>query len=94
MRRFERELKDKLIQRSNSKLSEEACLIKMFKFFDLKDTGYVDFGLFSRVAEKMGMYFPPEELQQLFFEYDSNQQGVLDYKELAKIIFGNQQQRA
>jgi Ca2+-binding EF-hand superfamily protein len=42
----------------------------------------------------MGMYFPPEELQQLFFEYDSNQQGVLDYKELAKIIFGDQQQRA
>jgi Ca2+-binding EF-hand superfamily protein len=53
-------------------MSEEACLVKMFKFLDLKDKGAVDFALFEKTAEKMGMYFPSAELQQLFTEYDEN----------------------
>jgi len=60
------------MQRSDSKMSQEACLIKMFKFLDLQNKGAVDFALFEKTAEKMGMYFPSEELQQLFTEYDEN----------------------
>jgi len=33
-RGFEKELKAKLLQKSSAKMSEEACLVKMFKFFD------------------------------------------------------------
>ena len=39
--RFESELKEKLLQKSNHKLTEEACLIKMFKYFDIYDRGSV-----------------------------------------------------
>ena len=77
------------MQRSDAKMSEEACLVKMFKFLDLKDKGAVDFALFEKTAEKMGMYFPSAELHQLFTEYDENQNGSLDYRELAKNIFGD-----
>jgi hypothetical protein len=44
--RFEDELKGKLLQKSNSRLTEEACLIKMFKYFDIYDKGSVDFNDF------------------------------------------------
>ena len=44
--RFEKALKDKLIQKSNAKMSEEACLMKMFKYFDIMNVGAVDFGQF------------------------------------------------
>ena len=60
LRRFEKALKDKLIQKSNAKQSEEATLIKMFKYFDVSGEGSVDFGEFSKVCEKTGMYYPEE----------------------------------
>jgi len=41
-------------------MSEEACLMKMFKYFDIMNKGAVDFTQFSRVLEKTGMYFPEE----------------------------------
>ena len=46
LHRFEKALKDKLIQKSNAKMSEEACLMKMFKYFDIMNTGAVDFAQF------------------------------------------------
>ena len=58
--RFEKALKDKLIQKSNAKMSEEACLMKMFKYFDIMNTGAVDFTQFQRVLEKSGMYYPED----------------------------------
>ena len=39
-------MKGKLLQKSNSRLTEEACLIKMFKYFDIYDKGSVDFNDF------------------------------------------------
>jgi hypothetical protein len=86
--RFEKQLKDKLIQRSNSKLSEQACLVKMFKFFDIQNLGYVNFDGFVKVCEKTGMAFPKSILQQLFSEYDRDQSGTIDYRELAFMLYG------
>ena len=51
-------------------MSEEACLMKMFKYFDIMNTGAVDFGQFQRVLEKSGMYFPEDQLRPLFDTYD------------------------
>ena len=68
--RFEKNLKDKLIQKSNAKMSEEACLMKMFKYFDVMNKGSVDFATFQRVLEKSGMYYPAEQLKPLFDTYD------------------------
>jgi Ca2+-binding EF-hand superfamily protein len=92
--RFERELKDKLQQKSNAKLSEEACLVKMFKYFDVRDRGCVDLDEFCRVLEKSGMYYPREQLEPLFRQYDQDGSGNLDYKEFACIVFGEEVNRA
>ena len=57
MYRFENELKHKLMQKSNAKLTEEACLVKMFKYFDIYDKGSVDFNEFIKAMEKIGLYY-------------------------------------
>ena len=88
--RFEQALKDKLIQKSNAKLSEEACLMKMFKYFDIMNTGCVDFNQFQRVLEKSGMYYPEEQLRPLFNSYDRDSSGSLDYQEFAMAVFGQE----
>ena len=82
-------MKQKLLQKSNHKLTEEACLVKMFKYFDIFDRGTVSFGDFLKTVEKIGLYYTPQELEPLFNEYDSDQSGHLDYKEFSAIIFGN-----
>jgi Ca2+-binding EF-hand superfamily protein len=41
-----------------------------------------------RVLEKTGMYYPLPTLQALFNEYDVDQSGGLDYRELALTISG------
>ena len=69
-------------------MSEEACLMKMFKYFDIMNKGAVDFTQFSRVLEKTGMYFPEEQLRPLFDIYDADSSGSLDYKEFAVAVFG------
>jgi Ca2+-binding EF-hand superfamily protein len=64
-------------------MSEEACLVKMFKFFDFANKGLVDFASFTRVLEKAGMYYPDETLKHLFDLYDEHQNGLIDYRQLA-----------
>jgi Ca2+-binding EF-hand superfamily protein len=85
--RFERDLRDKLRQKSNTNMTEEACFVKMFKFFDVQAKGSVTFEEFARVLEKTGMYYPQQQMRQLFEGYDANQNGSLDYKELAFNLF-------
>lgn len=50
-------MKAKLLQKSNHKLTEEACLIKMFKYFDIYDKGSVNFTEFMKAMEKIGLYY-------------------------------------
>jgi len=44
-------------------MTEEACFVKMFKYFDTANKGYVNFDEFARVLEKTGMYYPKPTLQ-------------------------------
>lgn len=71
-------------------MTEEACLVKMFKYFDTYDRGAVPFSDFVRTLEKIGLYYPPANLQPLFEQvYDVDGNGSLDYKEFSAIVFGN-----
>jgi len=83
-------LKGKLLQKSNHKLTEEACLIKMFKYFDIYDRGSVSFQDFMKAMEKIGLYYSEQELKPLFKQYDADGSGALDYKEFSSIIFGSE----
>lgn len=42
-----------------------------------------------KVLEKTGMYYPLTTLKALFDQYDTNNNGELDYRELAFILSGN-----
>ena len=55
-------MQDKLLQKSKGSMTEEATLIKMFKFFDWSDRGAVDYTQFVRVLEKTGLYYPTDQL--------------------------------
>lgn len=64
--------------------------MKMFKYFDIMNTGQVDFAQFQRVLEKGGMYYPEEQLRPLFETYDKDSSGSLDYTEFAVAVFGEE----
>lgn len=66
-------------------------LLKSFKYFDLDNSGHVDFNEFIKTVEKIGVVVSSaEELEALFNFYDADQSGSLDYHEFASIVFGNQ----
>ena len=64
--------------------------MKMFKYFDIMNTGAVDFAQFQRVLEKGGMYYPEDQLRPLFNTYDKDSSGTLDYTEFAVAVFGEE----
>ena len=53
--RFEKELKNKLALKTKGSSSEEALLLKAFKFTDLSDTGFANPEKFLRTLTKLGI---------------------------------------
>jgi len=88
---FERELKNKLLQKSGGKTSEETVLMKAFKYFDLNNSGAVEPDEFAKAIEKIGIIIPTkQDLDALFNVYDKDHSGSLDYREFASEIFGRE----
>jgi Ca2+-binding EF-hand superfamily protein len=86
---FEKEIRNKLSQKSSSKQSEEQILLKSFKFFDLNNNGQVEFDEFVKAIEKIGVQnFKESQLQELFEIYDESNDGAVDYKEFSNGVFG------
>lgn len=86
---FERELKNKLAQKSSGTQSEETVLLKSFKYFDLNNNGVVEPEEFAKAIEKIGIMIPTkQDLDALFSIYDVDKSGAIDYKEFAGGIFG------
>jgi Ca2+-binding EF-hand superfamily protein len=87
---FEKELKSKLAQKTAGRLTEEGVLMKNFKYFDLDSTNTVGFPEFIKACEKIGIHtFTKDQFKALFDFYDVDQDGKVDYKEFASIVFGN-----
>lgn len=85
--RFESELALKLSQKSSSYVSNEALLLKAFKYFDLDDSGAVDFEEWKKALQKIGIVLPPPPVcYEIFQYYDSDNSGSLDYKEFSTQI--------
>jgi len=78
------------MQKSGPKTSEEAQLVKMFKFFDVLDRGAITLLQFMQVLGKIGFQYPKDQIEPLFNQYDADQSGFLDYKESAVIVFGSE----
>ena len=88
--KFIKELKNKLNQKAYGNTTEEAVLIKNFKYFDLDNTGKSDLESFLKTINKIGVTsFDEEEIKQMFYLYDTENTGEIDYKELASELFSN-----
>jgi hypothetical protein len=63
---FERELKNKLQEKTKGSQSEETVLLKAFKYFDLNDNGQVEPDEFAKAIEKIGIQIPTQQVSPLF----------------------------
>ncbi len=77
--------------------SEEQCLIKYFKYFDMdnigklnefKNKGFCNLRDFIKTIEKIGVVLPRvHDIQLVFDFYDNEKNGRIDYKKLSQDIF-------
>jgi Ca2+-binding EF-hand superfamily protein len=85
---FERELKNKLSEKTKGAQSEQQVLMKSFKYFDLNDNGTVEPDEFAKAIEKIGIQIPTQkDLNMLFSIYDVDGSGALDYNEFKNAVF-------
>ena len=59
---FERELKNKLSEKTRGAQSEAQVLMKAFKYFDLNDNGVVEPDEFAKAIEKIGIQIPTRQV--------------------------------
>ena len=59
---FERELKNKLAQKASGVQSEEAVLLRAFKYFDLNNNNTVEPEEFAKAIEKIGIMIPTRQV--------------------------------
>merc|ERR1711975_77040 len=86
---FERELKNKLAEKTKGAQSEQQVLKKAFKYFDLNDNGTVEPEEFAKAIEKIGIQIPTkQDLDMLFSIYDVDGSGAISYKEFSDGLFG------
>ena len=87
---FIKELKNKLSQKSYGSTIEEIVLLRAFKYFDLKNTGFCPKDVFTRTMLKIGITsLTEEEISQLFSQFNPNKDGLLDYKEFVSTLYSN-----
>ena len=85
---FEKEIRNKLALKTNGKQSEEALLVKSFKYFDLDNSGECDKDEWLKALCKIGITgFNDQKLLDLFEAYDLDKSGALDYKEFVKAVY-------
>lgn len=71
-------------------LTEEQTLIKYFKYFDLDNSGYCAIRDWIKTVEKIGVIIPKtNDLQRIFSYYDSENKGLINYKQFANSLFSN-----
>jgi Ca2+-binding EF-hand superfamily protein len=88
---FEKEIRNKLALKTNGKQSEEALLVKSFKYFDLDNSGECDKEEWLKALTKIGITgFNEQKLLDLFEAYDLNKNGSLDYKEFVGAIYNDE----
>lgn len=88
--KFIKALKNKLNQKAYGSITEETVLVKAFKYFDLDNTGKSDADCFLKTINKIGVTsFDDEEIKEMFYIYDTENIGEIDYKEFASELFLN-----
>jgi len=90
---FEKEIKNKISCKTSGSQSEEAFIIKAFKYFDLDNSGQCSKDEWIKTLNKLGVSgFSEQKLIEIFDLYDKNKNGELDYKEFTKILYNDDEE--
>ena len=84
---LEKQLREKIAQKANNKISDEAYVIKALKFFDIYNSGTVTYHQFHQSLERIGIYYTLEELLPVLSAYDTAGRLKIDYVEFSKILY-------
>ncbi|CAD8075605.1 unnamed protein product [Paramecium primaurelia] len=90
IQQFEKELVTKLQFKASSRIGVETVLLKIFKFFDLNNEGYLKKQEFLKAIAKAGVTIPDQEFgERLWMTYSFDEQ--LYYKDFINRVVGKQQ---
>lgn len=70
MKEFENQLRTKIAQKNSTNMNEVQFLQRMFKYFDIQNSGKVDFDQFYRSMEKTGIIMEKSDLFEIFKRID------------------------
>lgn len=86
---FEQQLRRSVANKVYGGTDEATLINRSFQFFDLDGDGGVSQAEFGKAMEKLGVFIPTSHnLHQLFTHYDTNGNGVLDFKEFTNVFLG------
>ena len=72
-----------------NKLQDEATeeeIIQAFKMFDKDNSGTISANEFKSIMMNMGQKMEESEVNEMLFAADTNGDGVIDYKEFARML--------
>jgi Ca2+-binding EF-hand superfamily protein len=84
---LEKQLREKISQKANDKVSDEAYVIKAIKFYDIYNTGTVTYQQFHQALERIGIFYTLAELLPILSNYDPQQRLKIDYIEFSKYLY-------
>jgi Ca2+-binding EF-hand superfamily protein len=90
---FEKTVKAKLLQKCKPNESEETVLNKCFKYFDIDDSGELEFEEFRKGLEKVGVTLNTEDdLKAIFDYFDTDKSGSVSIKEFSDALFNHKKE--
>jgi len=81
-------LKEKIRQKTRGQESEAYTLTRVFRHFDLEDTGTVNFPEWSHALERFGILMPEKESAALFMQHDKARHGRISYANFVESLYG------
>jgi UMP-CMP kinase len=79
--------REKVRQKTINTKSEVENLRLVFKYFDLSNSGTVNFNQFKQAVQRFGIYLDDNTLAALFDEFDTEGSGRIDYLRFAVALY-------
>ena len=87
---FEKELKNKVFQKTSPFSTESETLLKYFRYYDIERNNLCSLNDFIKTISRIGISgFDENDLKTIFYSYSINNEGYLNYWEFIGTIFKN-----
>jgi len=89
LEKYKSELTNKIHLLGIKNKTNPQIFLQTFKYFDRNSTGYCNYPTFIKVNQKLGIIFNPQDLQKIFFYYDTANEEIINYSDLINDLFNN-----